>query len=120
MRTCREMGIETVALYTDFDSNALHVRRADHAVRIESYLNIETILDAAQQTSADAIHPGYGFLAENADFAAACEHAGIVFIGPRSDVIRAIGIQGECADAGGISWSSGCARSRRRRIPGPY
>ena len=91
MRTCREMGIETVALYTDFDSNALHVRRADHAVRIESYLNIETILDAAQQTSADAIHPGYGFLAENADFAAACEHAGIVFIGPRSDVIRALG-----------------------------
>jgi propionyl-CoA carboxylase alpha chain len=97
IRTCREMGIETVAVYSDFDRDALHVRLADLAVRIgappprDSYLNIEAILAAAKRTAADAIHPGYGFLAENADFATACEHAGIAFIGPRSDVIRAMG-----------------------------
>src|SRR5579859_7146758 len=97
MRTCREMGIETVAVYSDFDSDALHVRLSDQAVPIggaasrESYLNVETILAAARRAGADAIHPGYGFLAENADFAAACESAGIVFIGPTSKVIRAMG-----------------------------
>src|SRR5437016_2033581 len=97
MRTCREMGIETVAAYSDFDCNALHVRRADSAVPIggsasrESYLNIEAILSAARRAGADAIHPGYGFLAENAEFAAACENASIVFIGPSSKVIRAMG-----------------------------
>src|SRR5712692_4786168 len=97
LRTCRAMGIETVAVYSDFDRNALHVRMADQAVPIgasaprESYLNIGAILAAARRTDADAIHPGYGFLAENADFAAACEAAGIAFIGPRSDVIRAMG-----------------------------
>src|ERR1039457_4771305 len=97
IRTCRAMGVETVAVYSDFDRDALHVRLADLAVRIgpppprDSYLNINAILDAAKRTGADAIHPGYGFLAENADFAAACEHADIAFIGPRSDVIRAMG-----------------------------
>jgi propionyl-CoA carboxylase alpha chain len=97
IRTCREMGIETVAVYSDFDRNAMHVRQADLAVRIgpppprDSYLNINAILDAAKRTAADAIHPGYGFLAENADFAAECEDAGIAFIGPRSGVIRAMG-----------------------------
>ena len=97
MRTCREMGIEAVAVYSDFDRHALHVRRADQAVPIggsassESYLNIEAILAAARRTRADAIHPGYGFLAENAEFAAACEKEGIVFIGPASKVIRAMG-----------------------------
>src|SRR5215471_8004318 len=97
MRTCRAMGIETVAVYSDFDRHALHVRVADQAVPIgpapakDSYLNIAAILAAAQRTRADAIHPGYGFLAENPDFAAACENAGIVFIGPRSDVIAAMG-----------------------------
>ena len=97
MRTCREMGIETVAVYSDFDRNALHVRQADQAVPIggaasrESYLNIEAILSAARRTGVNAIHPGYGFLAENADFAAACENANIVFIGPASKVIRAMG-----------------------------
>jgi acetyl/propionyl-CoA carboxylase alpha subunit len=97
IRTCRDMGIETVAVYSDFDFHALHVRLADLAVRIgpspprDSYLNIAAILAAAKRTNADAIHPGYGFLAENADFAAACEDAGIAFIGPRSDVIRAMG-----------------------------
>src|SRR6478609_1321921 len=97
MRTCREMGIATVAVYSDFDSNALHVRLADQAVPIgdaqarDSYLNIEKIIAAARLTGADAIHPGYGFLAENAAFASACEDAGIAFIGPRARVIAALG-----------------------------
>ncbi len=97
MRTCRAMGIETVAVYSDFDRHALHVRQADQAVPIggtasrESYLKIETILSAARRTGADAIHPGYGFLAENADFAAACENANLVFVGPSSKIIRAMG-----------------------------
>jgi len=97
LRTCRAMGMETVAVYSDFDREALHVRLADQAVPIgpsparESYLNIPAILEAARRADADAIHPGYGFLAENPDFAAACEEAGIVFIGPRSSVIRALG-----------------------------
>ena len=97
MRTCREMGIATVAVYSDFDSNALHVRLADQAVPIgdaqarDSYLHIEKIIAAARLTGADAIHPGYGFLAENAAFASACEDAGIAFIGPRARVIAALG-----------------------------
>lgn len=101
MRTCRAMGIETVAVYSDFDRNALHVRLADQAVPIggaaakESYLNIERIIAAAKLTGADAIHPGYGFLAENAAFAAACESAEIVFIGPRASVIAALGSKTE-------------------------
>ena len=97
LRTCRAMGIETVAVYSDFDRDALHVRMADQAVPIgaasprESYLNIEAILEAGRRSGADAIHPGYGFLAENADFAAACEQAGLTFIGPTSAVIRSMG-----------------------------
>src|SRR6266566_3306089 len=96
LRTCRAMGIETVAVYSGFDRNAPHVRMADQAVPIgassprESYLNMDAILSAARRTGADAIHPGYGFLAENAGFAVACESAGIIFIGPRSGVIRAM------------------------------
>jgi propionyl-CoA carboxylase alpha chain len=101
MRTCRAMGMPTVVVYSEFDRDALHVRLADQAVPIgapvakESYLNIENIIAAARLTGSDAIHPGYGFLAENAAFASACEDAGIVFIGPRADVIRALGSKTE-------------------------
>src|SRR5437762_10020066 len=93
-RTCRAMGIATVAVYSDADARSPHVRVADEAVRIgpapsrESYLQIEKIIEAAYRTGADAVHPGYGFLAENADFAAACETAGLTFIGPSPDSIR--------------------------------
>jgi 3-methylcrotonyl-CoA carboxylase alpha subunit len=97
MRACREAGIESVAVYSDADAQALHVSLADHAVRIgppaaaESYLSIEAILAAAREAGADAIHPGYGFLSENDDFARACERAGIVFIGPPPEAIERMG-----------------------------
>lgn len=97
MRTCREMGIGTVAVYSDVDATALHVLEADEAVCLgepepsASYLNVEKILDACKQTGAEAIHPGYGFLAENAEFADACGKAGVVFIGPSGKVIRELG-----------------------------
>jgi len=97
IRACRDLGVETVAVHSDADRHALHVRLADEAVPIgpapalESYLRIDTLIDAARETSADALHPGYGFLAENAELAAACAGAGIRFIGPEPDVIRAMG-----------------------------
>ena len=91
-RTCLEMGIETVAVYADADRGALHCRTTDEAVCIGlSYLDIDRVLDAARKTKADAIHPGYGFLSENADFADACERAGLVFIGPPANAIRQLG-----------------------------
>ena len=99
IRTARRMGIATVAVYSEADAEARHVRLADEAVLIgpaparESYLVAERILDAARQTGAEAIHPGYGFLSENADFAEACAAAGIVFIGPPPAAIRAMGLK---------------------------
>jgi len=97
IRTCREMSIKTVAVYSDADESALHVLIADEAVRLgppepsSSYLNIDLILQTAGDTGAEAIHPGYGFLAENPDFASAVEDSGLVFIGPPSKVIRDLG-----------------------------
>ena len=89
--TLREMGIETVAVFTDADEHALHTRVANEAHAITSYLDIAEIIRAAKATGADAIHPGYGFLSENAALSAACEEAGIVFIGPTPDTIRRMG-----------------------------
>ncbi len=99
IRTAREMGIRTVAVYSDADAKALHVRQADETVHIgpspanESYLVGEKIIDAAKQTGAEAIHPGYGFLSENADFAQAVQDAGLIWVGPNPDSIRAMGLK---------------------------
>jgi 3-methylcrotonyl-CoA carboxylase alpha subunit len=90
-RTARRMGIGTVAVYADSDAHGLHVGTADEARRIESYLDIEAIVAAARDAGAQAIHPGYGFLAENEHFAAACRKAGMVFIGPSPEAIAAMG-----------------------------
>jgi acetyl-CoA carboxylase, biotin carboxylase subunit len=97
LNTCHEMGIETVAVYSDVDKDAIHVLEATEAVCLgdpepsQSYLNIDKIIDAAKQTGAEAIHPGYGFLAENAQFAKRCEDEKIVFIGPSAEVINNLG-----------------------------
>src|SRR3990170_7304946 len=97
MRTLEELGIASVAVYSEPDRDAPHARRADEAYLIgpgpanESYLVVEKILEVAKQSGAEAVHPGYGFLAENAPFARACEEAGIVFIGPPASAIEAMG-----------------------------
>jgi 3-methylcrotonyl-CoA carboxylase alpha subunit len=97
IRACRELGIESVAVYSDADARALHVTLANHAVRIgpapaaQSYLSIDAIVSAAKASGADAIHPGYGFLSENQDFAAACTANGMTFIGPPAEVIATMG-----------------------------
>jgi acetyl/propionyl-CoA carboxylase alpha subunit len=97
IRTCREMGIATVGVYSDADARAMHVEMADEAIHLgasaakDSYLNIEKIIQAAKQTGAEAVHPGYGFLAENATFAQACIDANLIFIGPPPSAIAAMG-----------------------------
>src|SRR5688500_18597845 len=97
IRACREMGLPVVAVYSDCDRDARHVREADQAIHIgpspaaESYLRIDRIVDAARRTGADGVHPGYGFLAENAAFAQACADAGLTFIGPSAQSIRLMG-----------------------------
>jgi acetyl-CoA carboxylase biotin carboxylase subunit len=101
LRTCHAMGIDTVAVFSDADRHAPFVEEADFAVRLgpapsaSSYLNIPAILAAARDSGADAVHPGYGFLAENGDFAAACLAAGLTFVGPRPEVIRVLGSKSE-------------------------
>ena len=97
IRTARRMGIATVAVYSEADAEALHVRAADEAVLIgpapsaESYLRIDRIVEACRKTSAEAVHPGYGFLSERAEFAKVLAEAGIVFIGPPPEAIAAMG-----------------------------
>ena len=105
IRACREMGLATVAVYSDCDRDARHVRDADWAEHIgpneasKSYLNIEAILDAARRSGATAVHPGYGFLAENAVFASACQDAGLTFIGPSPEAIALMGSKTEARAA---------------------
>src|SRR5215218_4231131 len=97
VRACRELDLTTVAVFSEADEEALHVREADEALAIgktharHSYLNVEALIGAAREAGADAIHPGYGFLSESTRFAAACDDAGIVFIGPSADAIAAMG-----------------------------
>ena len=123
MRTLREMGIAAVAVYSDADRTSLHVRMADEAEHVgpspsaESYLRIDRILDAARKHGAEAIHPGYGFLSENADFAAACEDAGLVFIGPSAAVHPRHGLEDRGAPGGHRRRRAGGARHRSRRHP---
>src|SRR5262249_6297637 len=97
IRTLREMGITSVAIYSDADRRSLHVRMADEAAHVggapsvESYLRIDRVIEAASRHGAEAIHPGYGFLSENPELAEACTSAGIVFIGPSAESIRLMG-----------------------------
>jgi len=116
IRTLRRMGLRSVAVYSEADAGSLHVSQADVAVCIgpapaaESYLNVDAILAAARETGAGAIHPGYGFLAENTDFAEACAAAGIEFIGPTPDNIRTFGLKHSAralAEAHGVPLAPG-------------
>src|SRR4026209_2257817 len=96
---CKELGIKTVAVFSEADRNSLHVRFADEAVCIgpaksaDSYLKVPSVISAAEITNADAVHPGYGFLSENAYFAEVCETSGLTFIGPKATVIRQMGLK---------------------------
>ena len=110
IHACRELGVESIAVYSEADAKAPFVAAADQAVAIgaakasESYLNIGKIIDAARKTGADAIHPGYGFLSENAEFAEACESARMIFVGPPPSVIAAMGSK---IEARGVMWKAG-------------
>ena len=114
IRACRELGIQTVAVYSEADRESLHVRFADDDVCIgpaparQSYLNIARIIAAAEITGADAIHPGYGFLAENAEFARICRASNITFIGPLPEQIEAMG---DKASARRLAANAGDARA---------
>ena len=105
IRACRELGITSVAVYSDADARAVHVREADEAIHVgaspsaESYLVGERIIAAATRVGADAIHPGYGFLSENAQFAEICEECKLTFIGPRPDVLRQLGDKVQAREA---------------------
>ena len=120
IRACREMGIPTVAVFSDVDRAALHVMKADEAFHIgpaaatESYLHVERILEVAKRSGADAIHPGYGFLSENAQFAKACGEAGVKFIGPSPSAMEAMGSKTrarEAADRAGLPRVPGSVRA---------
>ncbi|VFT10425.1 geranyl-CoA carboxylase, subunit alpha (biotin-containing) [Pseudomonas aeruginosa] len=121
LRTAHELGYRSVAVYSEADADARHVQLADEAVCIgpaavaQSYLNLEAILDAARRSGAEAIHPGYGFLSENAEFARACEAAGIVFIGPDAEAIHLMGQQAPVEDRHARRRGAVHPRLRRRR-----
>lgn len=123
IRTCRERGVESVAVYSDVDRRALHVQLADFAIPIgapASYLQIEAILAAGRASQADAVHPGYGFLSENARFVTACTEAGIVFIGPSAEAMRKMGSKTEArktASAAGIEVVPGRSGSEAGGFP---
>ncbi|MCI0451001.1 MAG: hypothetical protein L0Z51_01270, partial [Candidatus Latescibacteria bacterium] len=138
MRACRELGIRTVAVFSEADRESLHVLHADEAVCIgppsplESYLKIDALLEAARATGANAIHPGYGFLSENAAFAERVEAAGVVFVGPPASAIRAMGTKlgsraimhkaGVPVVPGTESGSNDAAQvaASARKMPGPW
>jgi acetyl-CoA carboxylase biotin carboxylase subunit len=126
IRACREMGLPTVAVYSDCDRSARHVRDADQAVHIgpseaaRSYLRIEAIVNAARDAGADAVHPGYGFLAENAAFARACRDAGLTFIGPSPDAIALMGSKTaarQAATRAGVPVVPGTEQPLDERVP---
>lgn len=116
IRTCKEIGIQTVAIYSEADKDSLHVTFADEAVCIgpapskDSYLNIPQIISAAEITGSDAIHPGYGFLAENASFAEICKDSNLIFIGPTAGMITAMGNKSFAKETMKKSRSSGSPR----------
>src|SRR5260370_26015330 len=119
IRACREMGLATVAVYSDADRGALHVLHADEAYRLgpaaaaESYLRGDLILEIARRSGADAVHPGYGFLSENAEFADACVTAGVTFIGPPCSAMRRLVSKtqaGQAAEEGGGGGVAGGGR----------
>ena len=116
IRACRELGIKTVAVYSKADEVSLHVKFADEAVCIgpapstQSYLNVRSIIAAAEITNADAIHPGYGFLAENDAFVDMCNDHNIVFIGPSADAIRRMGNKAVAKETMKNAGSTGCSR----------
>ena len=113
IETCRRMGLGSVAVFSDADRGARHVAMADEAIAIggvkpaDSYLKGDVIIEAAKATGAEAIHPGYGFLSENPDFAEAVEAAGLTFIGPSAEAIRAMGLKGVSQGVDGRGRSSG-------------
>ena len=126
MRSCKEMGLQSVAVFSEADENAMHVRYADESVCIgpaesaQSYLNIRAVLQAAKETGANAIHPGYGFLSENADFAREVEEAGMTFIGPTPEVIALTGNKLEArrvAQEAGLSVIVGSSQPLGEEIP---
>ena len=104
IKSAKKLGIQTVAVYSEVDQHSLHAQRADEAYCIgkqelsETYLNIEKIIDVARKSGSDAVHPGYGFLAENPLFVKACDDAGLVFIGPNTTAIRLMGNKIESRD----------------------
>ena len=124
IRTCRVLGIPTVAVYSEADRTARHVREADEAVAIgpaearRSYLSIDALLAAARETGADAVHPGYGFLSQNGDFADAVSGAGLVFVGPPGDVHRRMGDKRASRRLMAAAGVPVAARLRRRRPVG--